>query len=201
MLCAAPAPTSRNKGILMFKFVAASDLASFVALAAPASAAVIVVPLGVIVVPPTQTSSPGVIFPTMGSNSAYYQFVISQPNTVSVSSFTNSAIGKTGVFNFSSIGLYEGFGTGGTLLQSGSIGARMGGTQTASLGEYTLDVGNYTIAYSGSVIGAPAGVGSNITFALGSAVPEPASWAMMLGGFGLVGGALRNRRKATVRFA
>ena len=33
------------------------------------------------------------------------------------------------------------------------------------------------------------------------AVPEPASWAMMLGGFGLVGGAMRSRRKATVSFA
>jgi hypothetical protein len=29
------------------------------------------------------------------------------------------------------------------------------------------------------------------------AVPEPASWAMMLGGFGLVGAALRNRRRNT----
>jgi hypothetical protein len=32
------------------------------------------------------------------------------------------------------------------------------------------------------------------------AVPEPASWALMLGGFGLVGGAMR-RRKTAVRFA
>jgi len=32
------------------------------------------------------------------------------------------------------------------------------------------------------------------------AVPEPASWALMLGGFGLVGGALRSRRKAAVSF-
>ena len=31
-------------------------------------------------------------------------------------------------------------------------------------------------------------------------VPEPASWAMMLGGFGLLGGAMR-RRRASVRFA
>ena len=31
--------------------------------------------------------------------------------------------------------------------------------------------------------------------------PEPASWAMMLGGFGLVGGAMRARRKAQVSFA
>jgi hypothetical protein len=34
-----------------------------------------------------------------------------------------------------------------------------------------------------------------------AAVPEPASWAMMLGGFGLVGGAMRSRRKAAIRFA
>lgn len=31
-----------------------------------------------------------------------------------------------------------------------------------------------------------------------SAVPEPASWAMMLGGFGLIGGALRRRGMARV---
>lgn len=31
-------------------------------------------------------------------------------------------------------------------------------------------------------------------------VPEPASWAMMLGGFGLVGGAMRSRRKSAVSF-
>ena len=31
-------------------------------------------------------------------------------------------------------------------------------------------------------------------------VPEPASWAMMVGGFGLIGGAMRARGKAAVRF-
>lgn len=34
----------------------------------------------------------------------------------------------------------------------------------------------------------------------GRALPEPASWAMMLGGFGAVGGAMRARRKVAVRF-
>ena len=33
-----------------------------------------------------------------------------------------------------------------------------------------------------------------------AAVPEPASWALMIGGVGLVGGAMR-RRRATVRVA
>ena len=32
-------------------------------------------------------------------------------------------------------------------------------------------------------------------------VPEPASWALMMGGFGLVGGAMRSHRKTKVRFA
>ena len=36
---------------------------------------------------------------------------------------------------------------------------------------------------------------------LQAAVPEPASWAMMLGGFGLIGGAMRSRRRSIVSFA
>ncbi|MGN7999525.1 PEPxxWA-CTERM sorting domain-containing protein [Sphingomonas sp. 22176] len=34
-----------------------------------------------------------------------------------------------------------------------------------------------------------------------SAVPEPASWAMLLVGFGLMGAAIRRRAKVTVRYA
>jgi hypothetical protein len=30
--------------------------------------------------------------------------------------------------------------------------------------------------------------------------PEPASWAMMVGGFGLIGGAMRSRRRTAIRF-
>nr|WP_315384328.1 PEPxxWA-CTERM sorting domain-containing protein [uncultured Sphingomonas sp.] len=32
-------------------------------------------------------------------------------------------------------------------------------------------------------------------------VPEPASWALIIGGFGMTGAALRRRRKAVMRFA
>ena len=41
----------------------------------------------------------------------------------------------------------------------------------------------------------------NRTAATFAAVPEPASWAFMLGGFGLVGGVMRMRRKAATSFA
>lgn len=39
-----------------------------------------------------------------------------------------------------------------------------------------------------------------ITQQVQAAVPEPASWGMMLGGFGLVGASLRSRRRAAVSF-
>lgn len=35
----------------------------------------------------------------------------------------------------------------------------------------------------------------------GGGVPEPAAWAMMLAGFGLVGAVMRRREKAVVTFA
>jgi hypothetical protein len=37
-------------------------------------------------------------------------------------------------------------------------------------------------------------------FGLTASVPEPATWAMMIVGFGMVGGALRRRQARRVRF-
>ena len=34
---------------------------------------------------------------------------------------------------------------------------------------------------------------------IGPGIPEPASWAMMIGGLGMVGGAMRDRRRTTLR--
>jgi hypothetical protein len=34
-----------------------------------------------------------------------------------------------------------------------------------------------------------------------AAAPEPSSWAMMLGGFGFIGGVMRSRRRIAIRFA
>ncbi len=41
----------------------------------------------------------------------------------------------------------------------------------------------------------------SLTYAVNAAVPEPATWAMMIVGFGLVGGAMRRRHSVRVTYA
>jgi hypothetical protein len=41
----------------------------------------------------------------------------------------------------------------------------------------------------------------NVKLTVDAGVPEPAAWAMMLAGFGLVGAAMRRREKVAVTFA
>lgn len=53
---------------------------------------------------------------------------------------------------------------------------------------------------SGAAAAADAMVDRVYVQAVPGAVPEPASWAMMIGGFGMVGGAMR-RRRANIAFA
>ncbi|MES2289998.1 MAG: PEPxxWA-CTERM sorting domain-containing protein [Pseudomonadota bacterium] len=46
-----------------------------------------------------------------------------------------------------------------------------------------------------------AGATITASTAIPAAVPEPATWAMMIGGFGVMGVAMRRRRRTTVSFA
>jgi hypothetical protein len=57
---------------------------------------------------------------------------------------------------------------------------------------------------SNSNVGVPGRLIFNVrggVVSVPDAVPEPASWAMMIGGFGLIGGALRRRVRTSVSFA
>lgn len=59
----------------------------------------------------------------------------------------------------------------------------------------TLRSGNTFLAYT--VVSATAQASGTVTYTytpLRGAVPEPAGWAMMIGGLGIVGGTLRRRR-------
>ena len=66
---------------------------------------------------------------------------------------------------------------------------------------FTAIGGSTTLAF-GSNGGSPANAGAaldNVRVDLNGAVPEPASWAMMIAGLGLVGGALRRRDRLAAR--
>jgi len=57
----------------------------------------------------------------------------------------------------------------------------------------TLEASTYTLTINGDNSGAGS-LGGSITIRQANAVPEPATWAMMLIGFGAVGFAMRRRR-------
>jgi hypothetical protein len=58
---------------------------------------------------------------------------------------------------------------------------------------------NYTVAGGASY--GPDRLGRVTLGAEAGAVPEPATWAMMISGFGMVGGAMRRRAKTSVSYA
>lgn len=62
-----------------------------------------------------------------------------------------------------------------------------------------LGAGTYAITIAGDCAGGcSAGLGVRLDTATAAVIPEPASWAMMVAGFGLVGSAFRSRRRTTV---
>jgi hypothetical protein len=79
-------------------------------------------------------------------------------------------------------------------------------TETYALAPTELTAGDYVFRLTYNVQNASgvtaATYGGQLNLAQSSlAVPEPATWAMMLGGFGLVGGTLRRRQAARMVLA
>jgi hypothetical protein len=104
---------------------------------------------------------------------------------------------------------YSGTGvpiSSGTYLPTNPLGLRFGGVTNATSfsafnglvanGDWTLAVFDTAPIDGGSIAG-----GWSLNFTTTAAVPEPAAWGMMIGGFGLAGGALRRRKVALVRAA
>lgn len=82
-----------------------------------------------------------------------------------------------------------------TTLFSGSIESRIFPAQLFAAGTQTLYVEGATNDNTGDYSG-------RLTFTPLSAVPEPAAWALMIGGFGVIGAGLRrSSRRTTVPFA
>jgi len=92
-------------------------------------------------------------------------------------------------------------------LAAGTYYLVLGNAQTSGNGFGYWDINNGPSTAFGGVgsfdslkdVAGP-GSGSSAFQILTSDAPEPASWAMMLSGFGLVGGTLRTRRRTAVSF-
>lgn len=92
----------------------------------------------------------------------------------------------------SSVGVSGAFDLGGPETTDPNIA--FGGDVYSWL-SYALAPGTYTIA--GTTIASPTGSGGAFIRVVSGAVPEPASWALMIAGFGMVGAAVRRRTAAT----
>jgi hypothetical protein len=118
---------------------------------------------------------------TSGTINAYGSLIQTLAPTQLTVAF--SPDGSTGVIN-------------GTLVSAGPTPRPAGFPGTGPI--------DFTPANGATIVGVytRTGPGSNGTFTAAiNAVPEPATWAMMISGFGLVGAASRRRARTSVTFA
>ena len=88
--------------------------------------------------------------------------------------------------------------TAGSLSYTNGTGV---GNVAATNGDLTVFEG-YGAAYRFGSSFQPRVVNATFEYTVAGAVPEPATWAMMIGGIGMVGGAMRRRKvSTTVSFA
>ncbi|PZU09863.1 MAG: hypothetical protein DI605_08050 [Sphingomonas sp.] len=92
-------------------------------------------------------------------------------------------------------------GVSSTVIPFGFLSLGDMGSVAFNLTSLTSGAGLYL--YIGEVgdNGEVAGSNINVLSTPVSRVPEPATWAMFIGGFGLVGGAMRRQRRTGVHFA
>lgn len=156
------------------------------------------------------TSSSGATGPNLGVDFTGFQTTsgfgeTSPPNlafNAGGPAFANTTFGFTafsftaGFFQAGTVNVFSGTGGTGTLL--GSLSGLLGDPNAFQLQTITFS----GIGRSVTFVGPDATLGvDDFNFTLaggGGGVPEPATWAMMLIGFGIVGGAMRGR-KASIR--
>jgi PEP-CTERM motif len=153
----------------------------------------------ILVVPPTDVTVTDVF---NGPTSSYITYQKPSGQTGSFSDILSFSNDTAGVFNlsvltqvvaavhFTTLTISGGTLSGPmTLLDPWDI-ATVNGATTYALGSLNLGVGTYHINLAGT---APLGTTWQGTVNF-SAVPEPATWGLMLLGFGLMGASMRRRR-------
>ena len=141
------------------------------------------VPANAVLVHPGNNSALAVYAAYLAPGANTYNYTI---NLQSVGIDTTNGIGYT---PFTALGGVITLGSRGVLSTYLST-ASLAGTKSLAAGE-TFGV---IVDYNGVYYGDSTGVDFSV-----SAVPEPATWAMMIAGFGMIGFGLRSRRKQAVR--
>jgi hypothetical protein len=130
--------------------------------------------------------------------------------------FLNYAAGFTTGFSFNyvsfsfagSVGVFDGLNGTGNLLATLNLSPNAGSCPGYGAGFCPFSPTGVNFAGTGRSI-AFGGVANQIVFddvtfgssTPGPGVPEPATWAMLITGFGLVGGAMRRRQSVSVTYA
>ena len=164
------------------KFVAAGAVAAAtLVLSAPASAATIINPVSSGVF--TLGNPIGTVLGIKVNQSDTYAFTFTLGGTYDVIMQLQATMFGTSARNID-FDLYSGTPSTGTLLMTSPF-------TTGPAIEAILGPGNYYLQIKTIVTNRELVSGS---ISLASAVPEPATWALMISGFGLAGAAIRRRR-------
>ena len=136
----------------------------------------------------------------------FYDFVLTTRSDIALTG-TVATSGEDAVPLGQRIGIT---GSGGAaLFDSGRIAGPFASTVTLGAGRYSMFVGDLTTNVVGNdpddALGASTGKTLNSRYSIAvtdaATVPEPASWALMIAGFGMVGGAIRRRASVRIRGA
>ena len=125
-------------------------------------------------------------------------FTTATAGTVSISVSTSSSGGPENDTDFTNVFL-SGTGITGSIAIPQTTGDPLESRGLAGLG---LGVGTFTLTVQGTPGTQNGSFGGSVAFSgQQSAVPEPATWGMMLLGFGAVGFSMRRKRASLMRAA
>ncbi len=148
-----------------------------------------------------------------GVHSASNYLFVGSPNSGPATGFVVNFASAVGAAGFSTIDYFGAAGFGNVLNISAYSGLNGTGTLLGSFDGQQFNFQNNNVYFMG-VVSSSNDIGSivfnrafdasgdtigidNIVSGTFGAVPEPASWALLIAGFGLTGAAMRRRRMAT----